>query len=196
MSHLPGASQSTSGCFPIACREAVDCVMPKGAIAKDLTGHRFGRLTVVARAPNNSSGCVCWACRCECGTDKVISRISLRSGDSNSCGCFRREVIGNRQRRHGMTNKREWVSWSAMQTRCFDPKHVGFKYWGGRGITVCDRWRGRDGFVNFLADLGTRPPMKSLDRIDPNGHYEPGNCRWADAKTQATNKRARACKSG
>lgn len=106
-----------------------------------------------------------------------------------SCGCYRRE-IGDRTRTHGQSKSREFAAWSNMLDRCLNQRNGDYANYGGRGITVCDRWR--ESFENFLADMGQRPsPAHSLDRIDNDGPYAPGNCRWATADTQRQNNRQR-----
>ena len=128
-------------------------------------------------------------CRCECGTERIVLAQSLRSGISRSCSCLQREIAAQRKTIHGHGGK--WTptyrSWIAMKGRCHYPANASWQYYGGRGITVCDRWR--DSFEAFLADLGERPEGKTLDRIDPDGDYEPGNCRWATPKEQRANQR-------
>ena len=143
----------------------------------DLTGRRFGRLVVVERAA--SSGAVKWRCRCDCGAIKDFWATHLRRGNSGSCGC----VV----RLHGASGSRTYASWKSMRDRCQRPAHKHFKDYGGRGISVCDRWLD---FRSFLADMGPRPPGTSLDRIDNDGNYEPGNCRWATARQQRGHTRA------
>lgn len=171
------------------------------AVAAELVGQRFGRLTVAARTTSSLVGKAMWVCRCDCGGEKVTNTHHLRSGNTTSCGCVQRERASEANRvriRHGHTRDNgkggratspEYRSWKAMLERCRNPNAPNYHLYGGRGITVCDRWLGRDGFVNFLADMGARPKGTSLDRINTDGDYEPGNCRWADAKTQSTNRR-------
>lgn len=117
---------------------------------------------------------------------------NLRSGGTVSCGCYHKDDLSERTRRHGALAHwcgqapAEYRIWQAMRQRCNDPSHHNFRHYGGRGIAVCSRW---DSFEAFLADMGPRPsPKHSIDRIDVRGAYEPSNCRWADAKTQARNK--------
>jgi len=169
-------------------------------LVPDLTGQAFGRWTVIGRA-EKKGGKTAWLCRCECGTERVVIDNGLKRGKSKSCGCLRNEMakelgktLGNNTRVHGHAPKRqksvEYRTWVNMKTRCYNPRATGYEFWGGRGITVCDRWR--DSFENFLEDMGLRPEGTSLDRIDVNGNYEPENCRWADPTTQRKNQRRAA----
>jgi hypothetical protein len=172
----------------------------------DRTGQAFGYLTVVERGENASDGSVRWLCRCRCGNTCTVRADNLKSGNTVSCGCAasgaRAEIRSTLVRdpewqavKHGHTSGHkpspEWQSWRAMLDRCYRPTMVQYKNYGGRGITVCEQWRGKNGFVQFLADMGDRPRGKTLDRWpDMNGNYEPGNCRWATIKEQNSNRRA------
>lgn len=147
----------------------------------NLIGHVYGRLTVL----NHVEGAR-WRCVCECGEFVVTHSVSLRKGSTKSCGCLRREVTAAKTLTHGATNTREYTSWKAMRQRCLNTNHHQYADYGGRGITVCDRW---STFAGFLADMGSRPEGTSLDRIDVNGSYEPSNCRWATTHQQGSNRR-------
>lgn len=156
--------------------------------AKELSGEKIGRWFVIGKAESHS-GISQWICRCDCGTERVVGRNVLleKRNKQKSCGCWRSERIAQKNTRHGKAYTPTWRSWQSMLTRCFNPKIKNFEYWGGRGITVCDRWKT---FENFLADMGERPDGMTLDRYPNNdGHYEPGNCRWASPGQQSSNTR-------
>jgi hypothetical protein len=150
----------------------------------DLVGKRFGRLLVEARV--GREGTPHWRCRCDCGKESIVAGGNLRNGHTTSCGCLRAQAAGTAAVRHGMTRTPTWSSWNSMRDRCLSATNKDFHNYGGRGITICSRW---ESFENFLADMGEKPEGMSLDRIDVNGNYEPGNCRWADYSTQNRNQR-------
>lgn len=150
----------------------------------DLTGKTYGYLTVknfsrVAVSPCGSKNAM-FMCECKCGNNIEVLAQSLKSGNTKSCGCHKIKV----HTKHGMVNTGTYKSWSCMKSRCFHKSTPLYKNYGGRGITVCDRWLD---FNNFLLDMGERPKGKSLDRIDVNKNYEPSNCRWATVIEQANN---------
>lgn len=157
-----------------------------------LSGKRFGRLVVIKQDEGKHHK-PHWLCRCDCGVEIIVSGSHLRGGITQSCGCLRSEVLIERSTKHGGYGTPEYNSWCAMIQRCTNPKKIDYENYGGRGITICERWR--DNFEYFLSDMGYRPgPEYSIDRIDVNGNYEPLNCRWATAKEQRANQRPRVKK--
>lgn len=154
---------------------------------KDLTGMRFGRLRVLNREGSTKDGCATWACICDCGSKLIVRGHTMRDGRSKSCGCLSREFTGKQFTTHGKSSTPEYRSWLKMRERCHNPRHHQHSDYGGRGIGICKRW---DSFAAFVEDMGERPtPQHTLDRINNNGNYEPGNCRWATRKDQNRNTR-------
>lgn len=158
---------------------------------RDLTGQRFGRLTVIKRAKNIGRK-TAWLCQCECGNTKVVTGSSLHGGQVRSCGCLWKEVVPKHNQefnfRHGESGSKLHRTWCNMRYRCSNPNCKDYKNYGGRGITICDEWSSYENFRAWALDNGFADGL-SIDRIDVNGNYEPSNCRWVSDKVQHNNTR-------
>ena len=147
---------------------------------KNIAGQTFGRLTVLRRGPGNGARKrASWVCRCECGKERTVVGTELRTGHTRSCGCVRIT--------HGKSKTKAYMAWICMNHRCNDPNDISWPNYGGRGISVCERWKS---FENFLEDVGDPPsPDHSLDRINNDGNYEPSNVKWSTQLEQSRNQR-------
>lgn len=158
----------------------------------EFIGRQFGRLQALEFVQIKSRRF--YRCRCACGAEKVIREDALKTGLTRSCGCFAKERAFQTNYRHGWSaggglareHRGAFNTWRSMNYRCYSPNYEKYEKYGARGVAVCDRWR--TSFAAFLEDMGDRPEGMTLDRINRFGNYEPSNCRWADAKTQANNR--------
>lgn len=162
----------------------------------NLTNRTFGRLTVIKENGRDVRGRKIWECECSCGGKVNVNSRHLIQGSTNSCGCLQKELQSIRMTTHGLTKryKRLINIWCAMLSRCYDNKSSSFKYYGAKGVIVCDEWKSE--FIGFYKwainsgyDVTARRGDCTIDRIDSCGNYEPNNCRWVDMKTQQNNKR-------
>lgn len=167
----------------------------------DLTGQRFGRLTVIKRAPDHFTGkgnkLTMWGCVCDCGNTRIIQSAALRYGATKSCGCYSSEVKSRQLRalnkkkleEFGHSREKLYATWNAMKQRCYNTKQSSFKNYGANRITLCDEWvNDYCAFKEWATNNGWKPGL-SIDRIDPYKGYSPSNCRWATMKEQQNNKR-------
>lgn len=157
----------------------------------DRTGHKYGRLTVIAMIPKpRGAKHLYWLCRCDCGSTVDVDSLHLGCGHTQSCGCLQKDRLALARTTHGATSAKgsipEYGVWLNMKARCTHKSVDSYKYYGARGIKVCERWMK---FENFIEDMGRRPSDgHSIDRIDSNGNYEPSNCKWSDSFEQNNNR--------
>jgi hypothetical protein len=166
----------TKSCGCLKMKVKMDKIM-------SLIGQQYNRLKVISFV-EEIKGIPYYKCLCDCGTIKNVNGRCLVDGQSKSCGCLNRENVSKKFTKHGLYKTREYSSWNAMMQRCYNPKQDNYPNYGGRGIEVCERWHD---VTNFYADMGERPEETSLDRIDNNGNYEPGNVRWSTDIDQHNN---------
>lgn len=148
-------------------------------------GQRFGRWTVLRKAPMRSHWRSYWFCVCDCGTEREIRQESLQNGKSASCGCLHREISTKKLTTHGMVGSPEYSSWESMRARIKNPNNVAYHYYGGRGLTICAYWL--ESFQNFYADMGPRPAGLSIERLNNDGGYWCGHCQECAANGQTAN---------
>lgn len=165
---------------------------------KDLTGQSFGRLTVLQMLPSEANSRIHCRCLCECGNIVDVASTNLKQGKTLSCGCYKNETTPIAHKTHGESHTRLYRVWQGMKERCYNPHHISYHLYGGRGVFVCDEWN--NSYFTFKEwaeangyDCTAQRGACTLDRIDVNGGYEPSNCRWVGMDVQSKNRR-NSCK--
>lgn len=184
----------TKSCGCLQRKQASERMRKQNYNAIDISGQKFGRLTAIRPVERRSNYGVIWLCACDCGEKTTVPTKMLRSGNTRSCGCIKKEKISRVNYIHGKAhNSRLYNIWVGMRQRCLDPNHKSYKNYGGRGISICNEWNNFEAFEQWALKRGYDAQAAygqcTIDRIDVDGNYDPDNCRWVDSKIQANNKR-------
>lgn len=192
---LRGGRTQSCGCV---ARERIANLNKGKSLVADLKGRRFGRLTVLEFSHlSDDRKRTYWKCKCDCGNEIITRADGIKSGHTNSCGCYNKDILQNAgwNITHGLSHSRVYGIWRNMKARCYNDKSISYEYYGKKGITVCDEWLGKGGFKNFYdwsMENGYRDDL-TIDRKDNDKGYSPDNCRWVAYKEQANNKSTNVC---